>query len=236
MNPSSQAEAGRLFDNLDKKLEGQANLSRAEIIVCPPFVYLKDYQSDKYRLGAQNMFWEAKGAFTGEISAKMLKGAGCQYVIIGHSERRKYGRETNLEINKKLIMALKNQLRPILCVGEKSSEEMGLVVREQIVSAFKEISSAQLRETIVAYEPIWAIGSGQPCQPDDAMRAMLFIRKLLGELYGRHLAEMVPIIYGGSVVPGRAAPYIKESGLNGLLIGGASLVADKFVDIIKEVL
>ncbi len=165
----------------------------------------------------------------------MLKGMGCNYVIVGHSERRKYFDETNEMVNKKLLAALKARLKQILCVGEKEEEEMSFVIKSQLIEGLENINRAQMRDIAIAYEPVWAIGTGNPCQPDDAMKAGLFIRQTLSKLYNRKLAEEIPIIYGGSVNSKIAADYIKEAKMNGLLVGGASLDGAEFVKIIKQI-
>jgi triosephosphate isomerase len=250
-------EARHLFGTVEKEV---GNIKEAEIVICPPFVWLNGVLAlarDKsslpkgrtpniqVKLGAQDCFWEQKGAFTGEISPSMLKNLGCQYVIVGHSERRKYFQETDEMINKKLKIALKNRLRPILCVGEevrdtfdsqgKPLNEMSLTVGEQLEKDLNNIPAARLREIAIAYEPIWAIGTGNPCSSDDAMKASLFIRKTLAKLYNRSIAEKVRVLYGGSVTSHNAVDYIENVRMDGLLVGGASLNGSEFVKIIKKV-
>jgi triosephosphate isomerase len=175
----------------------------------------------------------------------MLKDLGCRYVIIGHSERRKYFQETDEMINKKLKIALKNRLRPILCVGEevrdtfdsqgKPLNEMSLVVGEQLKKDLIDIAAPRAREIVIAYEPVWAIGTGNPCSPDDAMRAALFIRKTLTKLYNRSIAEKVKVLYGGSVTSRNVVDYIEGVRMDGLLVGGASLNGSEFVKIVERV-
>ncbi len=238
MNPQTLAEAEGLFDTIEK---GTKSIKDIEIVICPPFVYLKELNpsfrslAPKLKLGGQDLFWEKEGAYTGEISGSMLKSLGCKYVIIGHSERRKYFGETNEMVNKKLLAALKARLKPVLCVGEKEEEEMSLVVKSQLIEGLESINRAQMRDLTIAYEPVWAIGTGNPCQPDDAMKAELFIRQTLSKLYNRKLAEGISILYGGSVNSKIAADYIKEAKMNGLLAGGASLDGAEFVKIIKQI-
>lgn len=245
MNPASPKGAGRLFDVVKKEFRAIKN---TEIVICPPYVWLSNIETLKYRnicLGAQDCFWENEGAFTGEVSPLMLKNAGCQYVIIGHSERRKYFQESDGIINKKLKIVLKNRLKPILCVGEEARDsltedgkvinEMSLVVGEQIKNGLSGIPSARVNEIVIAYEPIWAIGTGIPCSSDDAMKAALFIKKTLANLYNRSVAEKVRIVYGGSITSQNAADYIKEAGTDGLLVGGASLNASEFIKIVRNV-
>jgi len=238
MNPTTQAEAKRLFDSIEKGIKKIKDLKNIEIVICPPFVWLPVINvsaSSGPAVGGQNCNWEEQGAYTGEISPKMIKSAGCKFVIIGHSERRNYFNETNDMINKKLLAAFKSGLKPILCVGEKEGEDMGLMVGEQLSKGLKDINRAKIRNLIIAYEPVWAIGAGKPCLLDDALRANLLIRQSLTKLYNRKLAEETPILYGGSVNSEIAEDYIKEAGMNGLLIGGASLDAGEFVKIIKQV-
>lgn len=245
MNPSSKKEAERLFGALKKELK---KIKKTEVVICPPFVWLSLFKAspkEKVFLGGQNCFWENDGAFTGEISPFMLKNLDCQYVIIGHSERRKYFQENDELINKKLKAALKNRLRPILCVGEETRDafteegkpinEMSLAVGEQVKNGLTGISSARVDEIVIAYEPVWAIGTGISCLPDDAMKAALLIKKTLTNLYGRSVAEKVRILYGGSVNSQNAIEYVKDARMDGLLVGGASLNVSEFTGIIKGV-
>lgn len=250
-NPGTQKEAEHLFATVKKETR---KLESVEIVICPPFIYLPFFQQGQKKtgqnnivwLGAQDCFWEDKGAFTGEISVSMLKDLNCKYVIIGHSERKKYFKETDETINKKLKLVLKNRLKPIFCVGEesrdsfnsegKSINEMSLVVSEQIERGLSSIPQARIADVIIVYEPVWAIGSGIPCLADDAMKAALLIRKTLTGLYNRQVAERVKILYGGSVMSQNAVDYIKEANLDGLLIGGASLNATEFIKIAKNII
>ncbi len=248
MNPAQEKEVDHLFGAV---FHGVAEINGAEVVICPPFVYLNKFKSflkshlDKIGLGAQNCFYQDKGAYTGEISPLMLKNVNCQYVIIGHSERRKYFGESDEMVNKKIKAALKAGLDPILCVGEetrdtfdsrgKPTNEMSLFVGEQLEKNLSGISSARVREISIAYEPVWAIGTDNPCSPNEAMKAALFIRKILTKLYNRQAAEKARILYGGSVTGKNAADYIKEANMDGLLVGGASLNASEFVGIIKSV-
>lgn len=240
-NPTTQKEAERLFGAVEK---GVKSIKGIEIVICPPYPYISNLlpcrpagksQISNLKLGGQDLFWEKEGAYTGEVSGAMLKGLGCKYVIIGHSERRKYFGETNEMVNKKLLAALKARLKPVLCVGEKEEEEMSLIVKSQLIEGLESINRAQMRDLTIAYEPVWAIGTGNPCQPDDAMKAELFIRQTLSKLYSRKLAEEISILYGGSVNSKIAANYIKEAKMNGLLVGGASLDGAEFVKIVKQV-
>lgn len=249
MNPVTLKQAEHLFDSIIKEIKG---FSQAEIVICPPFVYLGKLVTSllshkkKVVFGGQDCFYQEKGAYTGEISPLMLKNLGCQYVIVGHSERKKYFQETDEIVNKKLKLVLKNRLKPILCVGEQVRDafnsqgrpvnEMSLVVGEQLEKALNGISSSRIIDIAIAYEPIWAIGTGIPCLSDDAMKAALFIRKILTKLYSRFTADKISILYGGSVASYNVVDYIKGAGMNGVLVGGASLNASEFVKIIKNVI
>lgn len=245
MNPTSLKEVEHLLNSLKPEIEKN---QATETVTCPPFVYLKDLSAsspDKFIFGAQNCFWEEKGAFTGEISPLMLKELGCQYIIVGHSERRKYFQETDEIVSRKLKAVLKARLKPVLCIGEEARDsfdssgkplnEMSLVVGQQLEKDLSGISSIRIGEVVIAYEPIWAIGTGMPCQPDDAMKAALFIKKILTKLYSRSIAEKTRIIYGGSVTSQNAADYVKGARMDGLLVGGASLNASEFARIISVV-
>ncbi len=241
-NPQTLQEAKRLFDLV--KI-GVKNIKKVEEVICPPFIYLsaiKPYNHKVIKLGAQNCFWEKEGAYTGEISLSMLKDIGCKYVIVGHSERRGYFKETDEMINKKLKAVLKEKLTPILCVGEtkeqRNNGETDKILRKQVETALKNVSSFkfQVSRLYIAYEPIWAIGTGEPCDVEEAQKIGLLIRKIILRLYSSKSAKNVQILYGGSVNSKNAAGYIKEAGLQGLLVGGASLKAKEFIKIIKAVI
>lgn len=236
MNPKSLLEAEQLLDSLKESVRESRNI---EIVVCPPFVWLEKFLSQigskkSLILGAQNCHWESHGAFTGEVSAAMLADLGVEYAIIGHSERRQYLGESDSIINAKARAALKAKIKPIICVGERQNEEMHLVVENQVRSALNGIPASQLKEIIIAYEPVWAIGPGDPCSPDSALSANLFIKKILTKLYNRTSAEKIAILYGGSVDQKNAADYVNRSQMAGLLVGGASLDAEDFREIIRR--
>lgn len=234
-NPTNQNEANEIFDSIKK---GVKSLKNIEIVICPPFIYLPLLKS--LILGAQNCFWEEKGAYTGEISPIMLKNLGIDYVIIGHSERRKYFRETDEEINKKIKKALAVGIKPILCVGEtieeKEQGKKSQVLTVQIEGALNKVSREEMKNIAIAYEPVWAIGTGNNCSVDETMSSVLSIRQVISRFYNREVADHVRILYGGSVNGENSGPYIKESGANGLLVGGASLKPDDFVRIVKSTL
>lgn len=214
-------------------------VSGVEKVVCPPFISLaavgEVLKGSSIRLGAQNMHHEEKGAFTGEVSPLMLAGL-CQYVILGHSERRQYFGETDEAVNKKVRAALKAGLRPILCVGEQLAErEQGraeAVVERQVRGGLAGVES--LDTVAIAYEPVWAIGTGRAATPDVAQAVMVHIRRVLAALHGAQAAASVPLLYGGSVSPANAADFLREKDIHGALVGGASLNADSFVQIARK--
>jgi len=233
MNPNSAKEAEALFDAVAEEAKKSKNV---EIVICPPFCYLPLFQGSKnIKLGAQNCHWELAGAYTGEVSAIMLADLGISYVILGHSERRQFLGETDAIVNLKIKTALKAKLKPTLCVGEKEGEEMNIVVEEQVTKALAGLNINQMKEIVIAYEPVWAIGTGRSCEPDNALSAALFIRRICTKLYSRFLAENLPVLYGGSVSAQNAENYIKTARMDGLLVGGASLDAGGFIKIIENI-
>ncbi|MQY60485.1 triose-phosphate isomerase [bacterium] len=222
--------------------EESPQLTDAELVVIPPYTMLSEVkkviEGSTIQLGAQNIFWEEKGAFTGEVSPPMLKDAGCQYVTIGHSERRQYFGETNETVNKKIKAALVHELTPIMCIGESLEErEKGNTmdkVETQINSGLEGLGKDEIRRIVIAYEPIWAIGTGVTATPSQAEEVHSFIRKKLTEKYGNEIASYAIILYGGSVKPANTYSILKENNINGALVGGASLEADSFIQITKE--
>lgn len=216
-NPVNLTEARKLFNSIKK---GIKNFKGAEAVICPPFVYIPIFQqsdNSAIKLGAQDCFWEKKGAYTGEISPSMLKNLGCNYVIIGHSERRKHFKETDDIINKKIKAAILAKLKPILCIENVF----------QIKKNLKGFTKKELENIILAYEPVFAIGTGKPCGIEKAGKTMVSIRKIL--------KVKIPILYGGSVNSKNAGDYIKVAGFQGLLVGGASLDAKEFIEIVKGI-
>ena len=213
---------------------------RVKVAVCPPFVHLRAVsrllKGSRVRLGAQNMYYAAQGAFTGEVSAGMLLSVGCHYVILGHSERRQYFEETDAEVSQKVIRALSVGLVPIICVGETLSErEDGRareVVAAQVKFALAEVRPATSNAVVIAYEPVWAIGTGRTATPDIAQQMHALIRSLLASQFGQKLAAGIHILYGGSMKPGNAQELLSQPDVDGGLIGGASLKADAFGGII----
>jgi len=227
---------------LVKALRGRlADVTDVEIAVAPPFTALSAVaeviKGSNIKLAAQDMHWEGKGAFTGEVSPLMLRDVGCQYVIIGHSERRMYFSETNEMVNKKVKAAHVHSLNPIVCVGEKLEErESGVtkdVVEDHVVNGLAGLTEKQILNTVIAYEPVWAIGTGKTATPEQAQEVHEFIRELLTELYSSAVAEAVRIQYGGSVKPDNIAQLMAQPDIDGGLIGGASLDADSFTQIVK---
>jgi len=216
-------------------------LTDVDIVVCPPFVALesagKALEGSTVKLGAQNMHPEASGAFTGEVSAPMLRALFATHVILGHSERRSYFGEKDDFINKKVIAALKNQLRPILCVGETLAErEAGStlkVVQTQVEAGLEGVSNEQAATLVIAYEPVWAIGTGKVATTDQAQEVHAYIRGLLGKLFGDAVAQKVRILYGGSMKPSNAPELLAQKDIDGGLIGGASLESRSFVELVK---
>jgi triosephosphate isomerase len=212
-----------------------------DIVICPPFTSLesvgKTVDGSVVKLGAQNMHPETSGAFTGEIAAPMLRAFFATHVILGHSERRQYFGETDAFINKKVLAALKNQLRPILCVGETLAErEAGStlkVVQTQLEAALEGVSKEQATSVVIAYEPVWAIGTGKVATTEQAQEVHAFIRSLLTKLFGEPIAQKVRILYGGSMKPANAPELLAQKDIDGGLIGGASLEARSFVELVK---
>jgi len=231
MNPLSLSDANKIISKIITK---KAN---AKIIICPPFIWLNDLIK-KYKqidFGGQNCFWEEKGAYTGEISAKMLKNIGCKYVILGHSERKKYFNEDYIIVNKKLKSALKAGLKIILCIGEneKNSENKYEEIKNQIKTAFHKISKKDISKIIIAYEPVWAIGTGNNDTPANAVSTAILIKKFLVKIYGYQIFEDIKVLYGGSINSKNAKEFLKEKEIFGLLIGGASLDSNEFLKILS---
>ena len=213
-----------------------------EMVVCPPFTALyavnEALKGSAIGLGAQNMHWESKGAYTGEISAQMLLTSGCQYVILGHSERRTYFGATNDTVNKKAKAALEAGLTPIICVGETLEQRQAniteAVVKDHVVGALAGISEEDVIKAVIAYEPVWAIGTGLTATPEQAQEVHALIRKELANLYNPGVADQVRIQYGGSMKPENAGALLAQPDIDGGLIGGASLVAQSFAEIIRR--
>jgi len=231
-------EARELVTALKGKVAGVTDV---DIVVGPTFTVLlavsEIIKGSNVKLAAQDMYWEEKGAFTGEISPVMLKDVGCEYVIIGHSERRAYFSETNETVNKKVKAAHEYSLKPIMCVGETLDErESGItedVIKDHVVNGLAGLTEAQMLDTVLAYEPVWAIGTGKTATPDQAQEVHKFIRERLTEMFSSTVAEKVRIQYGGSVKPSNVVDLMDQPDIDGGLIGGASLDADSFTQIVK---
>jgi triosephosphate isomerase (TIM) len=229
--------------NLLTKLSSGLSLDNlnCEVIVCPPFTSLSEafslLKDTKIKIGAQNMYFESSGAFTGEISASMLKSVGCEYVILGHSERRAIFGESDELINKKIKKAIESGLNPIFCVGELLEErEAGItkkIIEKQIKSGLDGISSDEMSKIIIAYEPVWAIGTGKTASPAQAQEVHEFIRNLIFEKYDVSISNNLIIQYGGSVNDKNASELLFQKDIDGALVGGASLKADSFITIIQ---
>lgn len=213
-----------------------------DIVLCPPFTALTEVSEviaeSNIQLGAQDTYWQDEGAFTGEVSALMLKDAGAKFVIIGHSERRAYFGETNETVNKKINAVLKHSLTPIVCVGESLNErEKGLtfkVLADHMQNGLKDISAEAMLKIVIAYEPVWAIGTGKTASPAQAQEAHKYIRDLLGKMYNKDVADNVRIQYGGSVKPENITELMRQADIDGALVGGASLTIAGFCAIVKN--
>lgn len=211
-------------------------IKNTEIVICPPFTLLNKIneaiKNTKIKLGAQNMHFEEQGAYTGEVSALMLKDISCEYVILGHSERRQYFNETDKFINKKIKSALKNKLKIILCIGEtlkqRNNNQTMKIIKNQLLNCLKSINEKEIKNITIAYEPIWAIGTGKNATPLQAEEVHKFIRELLTNIYNKNISKNIRIIYGGSVNPNNIKELMAMKNINGALVGGASLDAKSF--------
>jgi triosephosphate isomerase len=229
---------------LDLVRQLKASISKiegVEVAIAPPFTALdavhKELEGSSIRLAAQNLFWEEKGAYTGEVSPPMLKELGCQYVILGHSERRQFFGETDETVNRKMKAALGQDLKVIFCIGETLKErEEGKtfsVIERQAAGGLKDIGKEEMKRIVIAYEPVWAIGTGKTATPEQAEEVHRFIRERLEKLYSRGIAEEVRIQYGGSVTPENIKGLMNQKNIDGALVGGASLKSDTFSKIVR---
>ena len=222
-------------------VERVAGVTEVDIMIAPTYAALvpvfEVIQNSPVALGAQNLFWEDEGAYTGEISAPMLKSAGCQYGIIGHSERRQYFGETDETVNKKIQAAIQVGIKPVFCVGEteeeRSSEQTLSVLDKQVKKGLEGLVSDQLDTLIIAYEPVWAIGTGKTATDDQAQEVHQFIRSLVEKNFGTALSDSIRILYGGSVKPDNVAGLMSMPDIDGALVGGASLDAESFSKIVR---
>jgi len=232
-------EAVELANGIKREL---LDFNDAEIALCPPFTSLDSVyeviMDTDIKLGAQNLYWQKEGAFTGEVSAPMLKDCGCEYVIIGHSERRKYFGETDENVNKKIKIALAVGLTPIVCVGEtleeREAQKTIAVVQRQLDQGLKGLKEDEFSKIVIAYEPVWAIGTGKTATPQQAQEVHKFIRNWIEKKYSNGIAQKTIILYGGSVKPANISELMSEEDIDGALVGGASLEVSSFVDIARN--
>lgn len=223
------------------EIKGQVENTDVEVVLCAPATMLKDMKEaakgSNVKVGAQNMHYEESGAFTGEIAPAMLKEIDVDYVVIGHSERRQYFNETDETVNKKVLKALEVKITPIMCCGEtleeRESGKMEAVIKTQIVAGLKDVTAANIPNMVIAYEPIWAIGTGVTASSEQANDAVAFIRSLVKELYTEEVSESIQIQYGGSVKPANVEEIMNQSDIDGALVGGASLKADSFMELVN---
>lgn len=232
----SEKLAKEIISKIEKK-----DLNKTDVLLCPTFVSLgivnKAIKDTGISLGAQNISYENNGALTGEISAEILKSVGCEYVIIGHSERRSYFHESNAVINKKIRKAIEFDLKPVFCVGEslveREDEIYEGIIEKQLTEGLAGIESGKIAEVIIAYEPVWAIGTGLNATPEQAAQIHSFIRKIIQKLYNEKAADEILILYGGSVNENNSEGILSAKGIDGALIGGASLKPDDFSKIVR---
>lgn len=237
LNPISFIEAKTLFTEVKRKL---IKVVEVKVVVAPPFLFIPEFskfiKTEGVQLGAQDVYYEEVGPFTGEISTSQLAGFGVKYTIVGHSERRVLG-ETDEVVNKKTRAILKRKLTPIVCIGERNRDEQGLFFNEienQIKGLTNGFSALELSKIVIAYEPIWAIGTGKTATVEDVKEMQLFIISTISKLYDRKTAEKAHLIYGGSVKASIAKELYEQGGMDGFLVGGASLNAEEFVNIVKS--
>ena len=237
LNPGTNVEAKTLFADIRKKIPKD---NTATVVVAPPFLFIPELAktvNEKVLLGAQDVFYEERGALTGEIGAGMLASFGVSHIIIGHSERRHLG-ETDDQVSKKIHAVLKRRLTPVVCIGERTRDNQGQffnAIAAQIKALTQGLTAMQLQKVVIAYEPIWAIGTGATATAENVKEMQLFIVSTLTKLFDRKVAEKVRLVYGGSVKASNAKELYEQGGMNGFLVGGASLRAAEFIAIIKAV-
>lgn len=235
MNPQNYAEAERLVAAV---LEGVKGMRGVVVVLCPPFVWLTDFSHKMRRaaFGAQDVFWESSGAYTGEISLPMLQDSQVSHVIVGHSERRRWLGETDEMVRLKVAAVLEAGLTAILCVGEESRDEgnVSAVLEQQLSAALAGLPKASLARLVVAYEPVWAIGTGEADSPSNALSAAIAIRKVIRDRFDQKVAQGVPVLYGGSVSSENIVSFLNEEGIDGALVGGASLRAPDFIELVRR--
>lgn len=234
-------ESARFADEIKSYFEKNKNLN-CDIVVCPPFISIdivyKHTNGTDIKVGGQNCYYETNGAYTGEVSCSMLKSCGCKYVIVGHSERRQYFGETNEIINKKVLKALDEGLKPILCLGETLVERedhiTDAVIEEQLDKCLCHVSIDGIQKVVIAYEPVWAIGTGKNASTKQVEAVHNLLRKRIKKNYNEEIAQNMRIIYGGSITPQNAKELFANAAINGGLVGGASLDEGKFIEIINS--
>lgn len=236
MNPQSAKEAGQIFSGISSTIK---NVKNVAVVLCAPFVFISDLKKKnikKISLGVQNLSKDTEGAYTGEVSAKMIKNIGASHVIIGHSERRAMG-ESNEEVNKKILQALKNKLIPILCVGESERDHSGFYLgflKKQIHECLAHVPKPQMKNVSIAYEPIWAVGKNavREATAEEFTEMSIFIKKIISDMYDSKIAHEVKVLYGGSVHPENAKTFLSTVHSSGLLVGRDSLNPKKFGKIV----
>ena len=238
MNPATLKEAKALNDGIRKKI---VSIKKTTIVLCPPTIFLSTLKgkssSKKLFYGAQNISKEKGGAYTGETAVSMLKDSGGTYALVGHSERRAMG-ETDEDILKKMALLIAENIRPVLCVGEKETDDHAghlFFIKQQLVKGLSLVSATQIKDVIIAYEPVFAIGAKDPITPHTIHQRNIFIKKVLTELYGKNKAFEIPILYGGSVTFENAKMLVEGGEVDGLLVGIDSLKTNNFIDIVKQI-
>ena len=232
-------ESSIFLHNLSEKVKVYRNI---DVILAPSTFTLQSLSLQvnhrQFKLAAQNFYWRDQGAFTGEVSISQLQGI-VQYALVGHSERRNIFGETDKDVRAKVAAAIRNNIRPILCIGENSDErnygETDLVISDQLIGGLANVSSEDIEKVVIAYEPVWAIGTGVNAMPEDVRKAARMIRRQISDLYGQKIGKKIQVIYGGSIEPEIAGDYAKMQEIDGLLMGGASLSADKFSQIVEKI-
>lgn len=236
LNPTTSLEVKELVNGIKKKV---SKVTGAKIVIAPPFLFISEVskliKNTNVLIGAQDTYFEDRGPFTGEVSPALLTPFGVSYVIVGHSERRAMG-ETDEQVNKKIQALLKRKLTPIVCIGEKTRDKQGSFfngIENQIRQLAAGLTAQQLQKVVIAYEPIWAIGTGATATAEDVKEMQIFIVSVLTKLYDRKVADKIHLLYGGSVKSSNASDLHQNGGMNGFLVGGASLLAEEFATIIK---
>ena len=229
-------EALEFIFDVNRRLPNTSEVETVIFAQAPHLRSLVKRQGDFLRIGAQTMHYEDQGAFTGEISPVVIQSLGCKYVLLGHSERREYNNETDESVNKKVHAAFRHGLRPMVCVGEslatREANQTKTFIENQVTKALADVPAAQAKDLVIAYEPIWAIGTGKTCEPDMANQTIGEIRQLIARLYDASVASQVRILYGGSVKPNNIKMIMAESDIDGALVGGASLDAKSFLSLV----